>query len=451
MKEIKVQFNELTLPYVMDGDRWNTELAKSQTRITDVRQLSLMTDVSELFVPVKIEEEEDLYRFSYLIKEDNYQWNEIKDLPRNEKLRLLCNIARLENIISTRITFFLHPDNVVFDCNLLPRIVYRGIRGILPPFEMEVQDFLKQYKCFAIALFSKVYSFDDLYNGQLKNCKENDFEKRVSEIDYLAELIAYLEDCFIKEQDKTDRTMKVVSIKQFRLFKRLAIIMSAVSLILVIPLVYYIFSKDPYQERLLTAHGEFLADNYSSVISTLRSDEPEQLPYRTKYILANSYIQVESLSNREKDVIMRNISLRSDENYLLYWIYNGRGKFEESIELAKYIDDPQLIMYGLIKQIEGARNNPHLSGSERDEMVKQLQDELNQYRANYIEFDEEESFDEFSEGQSDGDVDVEPESEPEAEAGSEADAELERETESNSIGEQEIDLEGNEEEEENES
>lgn len=266
--------------------------------------------------------------------------------------------------------------------------MYRGIRQLLPPYEGKEKEFLLQYKCFILALFSKQYTFDDLYNGSLKKVKESEFERHIQEIDSLEELITYIQKCYRKEQQKVEKTMTTVPIKRFRLFKQLSIIMITLSIVLAVPLFYYMFVKDPYQDKLLTAHGEFLSSDYSGVISTLRREDPERLPYRTKYILSYSYIQVESLSNREKEAIMRNVSLRSDENYLLYWILNGRGNFEESIEKAMFIDDPQLIMYGLIKQLEQVRNDPQLSGSERDEEVRRLQDELNRYREDYMEVED---------------------------------------------------------------
>src|SRR5699024_2855596 len=71
------------------------------------------------------------------------------------------------------------------------------------------------------------------------------------------------------------------------------------------------------------------------------------------------------------------------ESYLLYWIHNGQGDFEQSLDLAKYLDDPQLIMYGLVKKIEQDKNDPDLSGSERDEAVSKSQEELDQYREKY--------------------------------------------------------------------
>jgi uncharacterized membrane protein YukC len=101
---------------------------------------------------------------------------------------------------------------------------------------------------------------------------------------------------------------------------------------------------------------------------------------------------------------------------LLYWIYNGRGEFEESMEKAKYIDDAQLIMYGLIQQIEEAKNNPDLTGEERDERLNDLNDELASYREDYNLIEEEEAAGELHEPGSAG-------------AGIETNAEVEEEDE----------------------
>ncbi len=80
---------------------------------------------------------------------------------------------------------------------------------------------------------------------------------------------------------------------------------------------------------------------------------------------------------------MKNVTLKSDEKYLLYWMYNGKGDFDKSLDLAKSIDDPQLIMYGLIKQIEAVKHNPDLSGKERDEKLKTFEQQLNEYEKKY--------------------------------------------------------------------
>src|SRR5699024_7341833 len=90
--------------------------------------------------------------------------------------------------------------------------------------------------------------------------------------------------------------------------------------------------------------------------------------------------------------------------YLLYWIYDGRGEFGDALDTAKYLDDPQLIMYGLIQKIEATKNDPDLDGEERDEEIKSLKDELKDYREEYnLEEDE----DEESESTEDDEQDAE--------------------------------------------
>src|SRR5699024_3012876 len=128
-------------------DSWELSLPKSQTRITNHLQLGLLKETSDFFVPMEITENEDVYTFSYLVDPKMKKWKDLEGLGINEKLRLLSNIARLQKYISTRKTFFLHPDNLVFNDNLMPLIVYRGVRNLVPPYEMDEEQFFKQFKC----------------------------------------------------------------------------------------------------------------------------------------------------------------------------------------------------------------------------------------------------------------------------------------------------------------
>ncbi|WP_018932438.1 type VII secretion protein EssB [Gracilibacillus lacisalsi] len=395
MREKTIEFNNLSLPFTISDDRWELRLAKSQTRVKDPQQIRMLTGApEESFVPLEVKEEGDAFTFSFFIDPKKKQWKDLQRLHRHEKLRLLCNLARLNKYLSSRLTFFIHPDNLLFDDNLEPHMIYRGVRNIIPPFEMEEQDFLKQLKCFSIALLSNKYTFDQLYNGGLEKAKDTEFEKKVHQQEDLEQFIDYLQTTFSAEQQKTEKTMKLVPTRRFLLFKRLAISFIIIAVLLAVPLIYISLISLPYQHKLLDAHEEYLASNYSDVITTLNGEDAEDLPRATKYILAYSYVSSEQLSENDKNVIMKNISLNSDQDYLLYWIYNGRGDFELAMDKAKYLDDPQLIMYGLIQQYEQAKNDPNLSGAERDETVSNLEDELQQYCEEYnLCEDEENRFD----------------------------------------------------------
>src|SRR5699024_2128174 len=85
---------------------------------------------------------------------------------------------------------------------LMPSIVYRGMRDLLPPYEMDEETFLKQYKCLIIALFSKKYTFDQLYAGSLKNANETEFQQQVSETEDFAVLISFMEESYKTKKDR---------------------------------------------------------------------------------------------------------------------------------------------------------------------------------------------------------------------------------------------------------
>lgn len=408
MDEKRIELQNLSLTFSIEGTTRTVRLPKSQTQVEDSQQTRMLTAVSnEAFVPLTVKEEGDAFEFTFEVDTQFKTWKQLGTLHRNEKLRLLCNVSRLIKHLQTRITFFLHPLNVVFDDNLQPRIIYRGVRDVIPPVELEEEEFLKQLKCFSIALLSKKFTYDQLYNGSLHHAKETEFERQVRSKESLDELIRYLEKSYQIEQKKTEKTMQLLPIKRFTLYKRLAISFIIVSVLLAAPLIYFGLVSFPYQQSLLKAHEEYLISNYDGVITTLNGENAEKMPKSTKYILAHSYLVAESLSDNDKKVIQNNLSLNSDSNYLLYWIYNGRGEFEEAMEKAKYLDDPQLIIYGLIKQIEAAKNNPKLSGSERDKLVRELQQELSEYREEYqLDGDEPEdmNFEESLGGTSEGTI-----------------------------------------------
>ncbi|MDM5191261.1 type VII secretion protein EssB [Bacillus hominis] len=383
MTERTIQLDSMQYLFETTEHIRKLKLSKSQTRVKDIRQLELITGRSNFFVPATVEDHEDMFTFEFDVKGYTKEWEDVQKLGKNDKLRLLLNVARFQECLQTRKTFFLHPDNLVFDDNYMPYLVYRGIRDIVPPYRLDDEKFLRQYKCLVVALFSKKYSFDELYSGSLNNAKDTAFERNVVEVSTFDDLVKLLNDHYRREQTTTEKNMQLVSKKRFRLFKQLSILMIVASIVLAVPLGYFSFVKMPYQNKLLEADKNFLATDYDKVISTLKEQDPEKLPDASKYVLASSYVKAEKLTDDQKAAIMKNVSLKSDKNYLLYWIYNGRGDFSKSLDLAKYIDDPQLIMYGLIKQIEQAKNDPKLTGSTREEKVQKYQQQLEDYQKKY--------------------------------------------------------------------
>lgn len=133
MKEKTIKMDSVSYHFFIENNQWKLELAKSQTRVKDIRELALMKENTDQFVPVEVEDGEEVLTFQFQVDSNMNHWETIQSLGRSDKLRLLCNLARFRKILDTRITFFLHPHNLIFDDNLIPFLVYRGIRQVLPP------------------------------------------------------------------------------------------------------------------------------------------------------------------------------------------------------------------------------------------------------------------------------------------------------------------------------
>lgn len=384
-----ISINNQLYELQIENDTINIQFSKSQTKLKTLQQLSLLNEPSPYFVPVVYEDFMDTINFQYQIDQSTKSWEQIKGLRRNDQLRILQNIAKFVPLLNTRFSFFLHPDNLVFDPNGLPIMIHRGIRDVLPPYNNSMEEFLYQYKCLTIAMFSKKYTFDELLNGLLDIAKLTPFDRAVSEASTIEDLVHILKENYQKEQQTVNYSMRLVSKKRFRLYKSFTIVLSIISLLLFVSVIYFSFVRIPFQNMLLKANDAFLINNFDDVIGTLKETKPEDLPITSKYELARSYISVEQMSEEKKNNIFNNISLRSDENYLDYWIHNGRGEFDQSLDIAKYIEDPQLIMYGYLKKIEQVKNNSSLSGSEREKKSKEYQEALDQYSEEYLNQTEE--------------------------------------------------------------
>lgn len=427
MIEKTINIEELDLHFEIEEGIWRTKVRKSDTKVTDLRQLDLLAEAADRFVPAEVREGEDHLHFDFATAPHERTWEQVIKLNKADRLRLLSNMSVFFGRLPARLTYFFHPDNLVFDENLMPRILYRGIRQILPPYEMNEDRLLEQYKCLAVAIFSKKFTFDQLYNGSLAEANETEFERKTAASESLDALSAYLKESYLKEQKKMDRTMVLVPEKRFKLFKWLAFSMIAAAIFLAVPLGYFLFVKSPFDEKLLEAHQSNLAEEQDGVIAALKDIDPEKMPQATKYILASAYVKTERLSLEEKQVILKNISLKSEPNYLLYWIYNGRGEFDKSIDLAKLLDDPRLTIYGLIKKIEQDKNDPELTGEERDQKVSASQQKLEKLRKDYGLDEEEEE----------ADSELAPEAEKKPDTPAEADQKKQAEKEEKPKGKEE--------------
>src|SRR5699024_3395492 len=151
-------------------------LAKSQTKVKDFRQIRLLTEVTDdSFVPIEVTDEGDTFAFHFTVDPTKKTWEDLKQLRRNDKLRLLCNVAQLKKYLPTRITFFLLPRDLRSVDNLMPSVIHSWVSDLLPRFEMDEKGLLNQVQCLIITRSSLKYDVDQLYNGARNEAQATEF------------------------------------------------------------------------------------------------------------------------------------------------------------------------------------------------------------------------------------------------------------------------------------
>ena len=111
----------------------------------------------------------------------------------------------------------------------------------------------------------------------------------------------------------------------------------------------------------------------------MKDDNPKKLPTGTKYALAISSIKQDTLSNTQKKNVLKNISMKSNENILLYWTYLGFGKYEKTLDIAQNIGDTQMILYAYQKLYNKVSADSEMKGSEKQQKLKEYKEQIKNY------------------------------------------------------------------------
>lgn len=376
---ITVSFDGTNYQYHKTNQQWTVTMTKSMANLKNEQQLAVLKTPEQHFLPFTYETTEDQLAFHFIVDKLGFSAQEIQALDQIDKLKAAVNMLSFAELKDYPFTFFLHPENIYFDYNLIPSIAYRGIKEQMPPQEMNEAFLLRNMKCYFISLFQTEYSFNDLYDGNLENMSGNEFIARMKEATTIEELGTYVKKLYVeKTQAEKDQYQKVNK-KTYQWSRQLSLWFGAGLAMALIALVYFVFFRSPFQNRLLEADAHFIQNNYTDVVTTLNAVDHTNLPVTQKYMLAYSVVQGQSFNDEQKKVILNNVSLKSDPSYLDYWVHIGQGRYEEALDVSKKIGDYDLILYGLVQIREQIVNNPELTGAEREEQLADYEGQYDEY------------------------------------------------------------------------
>lgn len=330
------------------------------------RKMLVFEDIH--LIPSTISEDEEGYTLSFNTEGLNNLELLLKE-RETVKLRFLINCGKLSELYK-KYDFSLCLENLYYDINLIPKVLDRNYQ------QLSETSLLNQYKALIAAVLAPRYTFKDYYEGGSDLYEKNKKLKYYLEensIDCIMEKLLEAYNEGIKVEQKKKVLVRKSEIIGYRIEMPILIIITIAALSLC---AYLFFVEKTYDDSVIDAYEAYMTDDYFKVQNVLISTDVERLDTYSKFVLAKSYVISESLTNKQKENVLSNLSIKTEEAVLKYWIYIGRLEFDSAIEQAQRLGDQDLLMYGYIKYKAYISDNMDMNGQEKAELIKSLESQI---------------------------------------------------------------------------
>ena len=301
---------------------------------------------SPFFVDTTIEVDEDNIRIKSEVLEQYDDYNKIMLLNLEDKLRYLINLSKIyTDLESSKYTYRFDKESIVFTENGIPLLVYRGVVNQVYPYDrISYEEFLNQYKAIAISIIDVKADYDKLAAGALEFYRGNLFCEKIAKEPTLDGVVNVLSDFYNKEKQDNIENYTRVTRKNIKFLKTSIFITGIATIVLGVFIGYMLLYSIPQKDKIADIRLSFINKDYSNVIEKSKKS---------------------------------------------YWILIGQAKIDEAIDVASFLDDPQLLMYGITKKIDELQRNPELSSEKRTEQLNSYKSKLEELKKKYLGSEEE--------------------------------------------------------------
>lgn len=360
-------------------DGWTFSLGRAAVRTRTEGALDLLTHDHDGLLPCAVTEAEDAVTLHLTVGPALREWRAVARLPRTERLRALANVGALASLVDRGITVLLHPDNLVVDRDLRPRLAYRGIVGAMPPQDQDDSALLRQLQALVLWTADPEADFDELLEGAMELRGGSELERAVLAAPSVAALVDLLLEMHDDEAAVDAARLVRVDRRSYRLFRLATVWLGVLVVVLGTVAGYHQLVRAPAADRLLDASTEFVQGDYDGVIEVLRPVDAADLPATQRYELATAYLRRTNLSTDQRSVVQNTLAVSADPDVLDYWIEIGRGQIDQALDTAQGLDDLDLVLYALTLLQEQVRADATLSGAERESRLRELQEQYDGY------------------------------------------------------------------------
>ena len=317
----------------------------------------LLANKNKHLLDCEIEETDDecIFRFC---SDGIYSFDSLDKLSKEDKYRLLVNIADMEEL-TEEYSFSIAPSNLVFDINLVPKVLVRDKKT-----EFGNSDFYASYKALSAYILYEKYTFEQYITGSVK-LPEKSFLKKTEDVKSLRDELL---ERYLKEKKVNTETKILVKKSEYKKMKYSIPITMIIGAAILVYGIFLQYVRLPYRDKIISAYGSYISSDYIKVEDTLQDIKIEKLSKDVKYILARSYIFTEGLTTEQRD----NLLEYTDINILDFWIALGRCDFSVAEDIAKKIGNNEFLLFTYIKHSAYLKADVTITGEEKVDAINDL-------------------------------------------------------------------------------
>lgn len=287
---------------------------------------------------------------------------------RISKLRTAQKLSAVKALAGRFAVPFLHPENVVLT-GAGVSVTHFGLVGIVTPMSFDEALFLKGYKALVLSIFHPRLSFEKLVDGSA--VLGDRFSQRIASCETVDELASFIDAELAAEAARAARDLVSVPKSRYRLIAAVA----AAAVVATAVLGWFTYTSysltQPKQEAIVTAQSHFLTSDYAQTLADLQDYSPADLPTSARYVLAVSAVKLTDLTGAQKQAVLDNISTKTDDNTLNYWIFLARGELEQALDRAKNVGDDQLTLLAYTDLYQATKLNTRMDGARKQKLLEE--------------------------------------------------------------------------------
>lgn len=349
---------------------------REKIKLANELEITLLQE-NNPFIEKNITLTEDELIFTYK-KEPNFMtFGKLRTLDERSRWMFASKVLRFIMLHqSNRLHLIVCPENILIDESLTAYFLHSGVKESIPPYERNKERLWAETKAIIAAAVQPKYKFDQ-YIQFSKSIELSPVAVKIMEAKDEQELLTIIQDQLQLLEKEVKKYTKIAKTK-WNWVRYSLIGLLLVLLPLGIYTGYAALVIQPQQEAYVAVQAPYIQGNYSEIIDQLAQYDVEKMPNVIQYELSLAYIVNETLTEEQKENVLKTITLQTDPDYFKYWIYIGRGQAEEALTVARQLEDLDLIMLALLHYEESIKADRELDGEDREQLLDKVQTEINE-------------------------------------------------------------------------